>query len=68
MSESKKFDKRLVSAKTAAEYFAVSERTIRHWMQMGKIGYYKKGGNNGPSRIDLNELENLFRYIPPRDQ
>lgn len=54
---------RLARLKTAAERYAVCQRTIRVWVAQGKItGYYF---NPRVMRVDLNEIDRLLiRRVP----
>lgn len=48
--------RRYATLKQAADYFQISQRTIRRWVDGGKItGFYF--GSNRNLRVDLNEIE-----------
>lgn len=43
-----------------ASRLAVSERTVRHWLQRGILAGYKFGGWRGEWRIDKADLERFI--------
>jgi excisionase family DNA binding protein len=49
----------------AANYFAVSTRTIRRWASQGHIHLYRLGGRT--TRVDLNEIATLAVRVPTAD-
>ena len=50
----------------AARECGVHPRTIRHWIQQGKLTAYRVG--NGRFRIDRRDLATTFRPVAPRDK
>lgn len=54
--------KRLRSLNAAAEYLAVTPRTVRVYIADGRLTGYRVGTKH--VRVDMNEVENLITVIP----
>lgn len=54
--------RRLVDLTTAAAYASVSRRTVRRWIDSGKVPPYHVGARS--LRVDLNDVDTLIRRAP----
>ncbi len=54
--------RRLASISVAADYAAVSTKTIRRWISSGRVAGYRAGPRL--IRVDLAELDAMLRPIP----
>lgn len=63
---SERVHRRLVAIDAAAEYLAVSSKTIRRRIADGTLTGYRVGSRL--LRVDLDELESIVRPIPATDR
>jgi len=52
---------RMLKVKEAAMYCGLTEKTIRNWMSLRKLAFFKIGRN---TRIRLSDLEKKMTYVP----
>ena len=55
-------DRRWVSLSDAADYCGMNERSLRRFVQAGKLKAYRVGSKT--IRLDLNEVDAMFSLIP----